>query len=187
MKKYAIAFLLLLIFAPSAFAVNTLVVYQGQELAPYSKSATSVPPPTTTVGTNLTTGSLSYDAAVLECRSMDLKVPADITSGNVTFYWDWWSTGVTSGNVVWDIRHSGGQAEGASWDTAPTTVAATADAVQGTVKQETFTTVTETVANLGWAALDDVTIEVCRNGASGSDTMAGDAELKQFAISIPVA
>lgn len=154
-------------------------------LLPAEHGADSIPQLTKTLGTNVDTFSRSYDDTTDECTTVSFKVPSGVGSGNVTFRWVWWSATATTNNIMWDIRHSGGQAEGASWDTALTTVAAAADAVQGTVKQETVTTVTETVANLTWAANDDVSLEVCRDANHASDTLVGDAQLKGFGIDIP--
>ena len=91
----------------------------------------------------------------------------------------------TTGNVIFDFRHNGGVAEGVDPDAALTVVAAAADAVQGTTGQLTFTTWTETLANLSWAANDQVDAEFCRDANHASDTLVGDAQYTGLGVDIP--
>lgn len=137
-------------------------------------------------GTNLDLLPVDFDQSTDECRTFAFLVPPDVTAGGtVTFTVVWYSASVTTNNVVWDIRHNSGVAEGVDPDQSLTVVAAAADAVQGTAGQVTFTTWTETQTNLAWAASDFVTGEVCRDANNASDTFAADARGLTFAIRIP--
>ena len=137
-------------------------------------------------GTNVDRLVRLYDATTDECASQSLRVPTDVTSGStITFRAYWFSATQTTGDVVWDIRHSNGQAEGETWDQGLTTETAAADTTQGTVNQITATGWTETLANTGWAAGEFVSFEVCRDANAGGDTMTGDASLLAFAIEVP--
>lgn len=153
---------------------------------PLEHGADSIPPISKNAGTNVDTLDVSMDDSTDECRTVSFKVPSDVTSGGtVTFRAIWYSKTATTGNVILDFRHSGGQAEGASWDTALTTIAAAADATQGTVKQETHTTWTSDTTTMGWAANDHVSAEFCRDANNASDTMTGDLELIGVGVEIP--
>lgn len=150
--------------------------------------ADGIPPITKTANTNVDTLSVSYNDSADECRTAHIKVPSDVESGStITFRWIWFSLTATSGNVVWDVRYQSTGAEGESIDGTTTIKAAASDAAQGTVKLRTVTTVTETLANLGWAANDDIALLSCRdgNGTNGTDDMTGDAELYGFSVEIP--
>jgi hypothetical protein len=127
-------------------------------------------------GTNVDVAVAHFDNTGDSCRAATFTVPADVESGtSVTFYIPWYSPDVTSGNVIWDVRHTSGISEGTSWDQSLTTETAAADAVQGTVDQITVTTWTETLSNLGWTADEVVFLNVCRDQDNASDTMAGSA------------
>jgi hypothetical protein len=129
---------------------------------------------------------VDFDADADECRQVDFDVPADVdTGGTVTFTAKWYSAAATSGNIMWDFRHNSGVAEGVDPDQALTTVAAAADATQGSAGQITVTTWTETITNLGWAAGDSVSGVFCRDANNGSDNLAGDARAKTFQVKIP--
>ena len=146
----------------------------------------SIPPLNKDEGTNVDRMVLDYDAATDECRAVEIKVPSDVESGStITFRAHWYSGTATTGNIIWDARHTGGDTEGESWDSALTTEAAAADATQGTVDQITVTTWTETLANTGWAANDNVQVQLCRDANNASDTLVGDASLIGFGVEIP--
>lgn len=149
-------------------------------------AADSIPPLTSTAGTNVDIITASFDDSTDECRQVHIKVPSDVQSGStVTFRNVWNSLTATTGDVIWDTRYQSTGAEGESWDASLTTKAATADTAQGTVKLRTVTTVTETLANLGWAANDDVYIQVCRDANAAGDTLVGDAQLEMYCVEIP--
>lgn len=157
-------------------AADTSALEAGDNFAPLTKDA----------GTNVDLLTASFDDSTDEARQVQFKVPSDVESGStITFRLIWYSQTATTGNVIWDARHTSGDSEGESWDSALTTEAAAADAVQGTVDQVTVTTWTETLANLGWAANDLVTLLIFRDANNASDTMTGDAEMIGFGVEIP--
>lgn len=151
-----------------------------------SQAADAIAPISKIAGTNVDVYVASFDAAADECRAMQFKVPSDVKSGStITFRNIWFSQTATSGNVIWDWRYTATGANGETWDAALTTKASAASAVQGTVKLTTQTTATESLATLGWATNDLITINVCRDADNGSDTLVGDAELLGVGVEIP--
>ena len=150
------------------------------------EAADSIPPLAKDAGTNVDMLSVDFDQSTDECRTFTFLAPPDITAGGtVTFTVIWYSASVTTNNVIWDIRHNSGVAEGVDPDQALTTVAAAADAVQGTAGQITVTTWTETQTNLAWAASDSVVGVVCRDANNASDNFAADARAILFGVRIP--
>jgi hypothetical protein len=146
----------------------------------------SIPPINKDAGTNIDQLTVDFNDSTDECRTVSFKVPSDVTSGStVTFRTHWYSAATTSGNAIWDFRHNGGVAEGTDPDQALSTVAAAADAVQGTAGQITVTTWTETLANLGWAANEQVDGQFCRDANNGSDTLSNDAKITGFGVEMP--
>lgn len=149
------------------------------------EAADSIPPIAKDTGTNVDVLAVDFDASTDECRMAHFKVPSDVKSGStVTFRIVWYST-ATSGDVIWDARYQSTGADNESWDQTLTTKAASAATVKGTTKLRTVTTWTETLANLGWAANDDINISFCRDANNGSDTMAADARVIGFGVEIP--
>ena len=150
------------------------------------EAADSIPPISKITGTNVDVLAVSFDSGTDECRTAHLKVPSDVQSGStITFRIIWFSQSATTNNVVWDARYQSTGTEGESFDQTLTTKSFGADAVQGTVKQITVSTVTETLANLGWAANDSIEIAFCRDADNASDNMTGDAEAIGFGVEIP--
>lgn len=150
------------------------------------EAADSIPPISKWTGTNQDILAASYDASTDEGRKIVIKVPSDVQAGStITFRVVWFARTATTGNVVWDFRYSTTGAEGETWDGALTTKAAAADAVQGTANLMTTTTITETLANLGWAANDVITVMLYRDANNGSDDMADDAQVVGVGIEIP--
>ncbi len=150
------------------------------------EAADSIPPITKDTGTNVDALVVSYDDTTDECRLVSFVVPTDVQGGStITMGALWYSQTATSGNIIWDFRHTSGDTEGEDWDSALTTEAASADATQGTVDLLTRTEWTETLANLGWAADDTVSGLFCRDANNGSDTLVGDAEALNFYVEIP--
>ena len=89
----------------------------------------------------------------------------------------WAATSATSGNFVWAVifdKLSGGTLTGYTFDTGQVSVAA----VSGTAGDVFSTTISVVAANLdGLVAGDLFRLLVTRQGANGSDTATGDAEL----------
>lgn len=146
----------------------------------------NVPPINQDLGTNITMLPIAFNDSTDECRTVNFSVPITVnTGGTVTIYCNVYSAATTSGNFILDFRHNGGVQEGVDPDQALTTVAAAADAIQGTAGQETHTEWTETMSNLGWVAKDDVHAMFCRDGNNGSDSLANDLLIIGCGILIP--
>ena len=150
------------------------------------EAAESIPPIAKDTGTNIDQLVVDFDQSTDECRTATIEIPADITAGGtVTFTFWWYSASVTTNEVIWDIRHNSGVAEGVDPDAALTTVASAADTVAGTACQLTRTTFTETQTNLAWIANDLVDFVACRDANNAGDDFAADARLKEITINIP--
>lgn len=88
-----------------------------------------------------------------------------------------WSSTATTGNVVWEFayRTVGGD-DTTSLDQAGTEEAVTVtDAAPGAANRRLVPQISPTSAN--FAAGETVTFYIARDGSSGSDTMAADAQL----------
>lgn len=162
---------------------NWKIDVPGPALLPL-EAADSIPPLSKDTGTNLDTLTTNFDQATDEGRLLEFELASDTAAGTVTFT-VWWSSTATTGNVIWNIRHSGGDIEGESWDSALTTIAAAADAVQATTDLLTKTSVTETIANLGWVAGDFIQIMLYRDANAAGDTLAADARVHHVHIEGP--
>jgi hypothetical protein len=150
------------------------------------EAAESIAPITKDTGTNVDALVASYDDSTDECRSVNFIVPTDVQSGStITFGVLWYSQTATTGDVIWDFRHTGGDTEAEDWDSALTTEAAAADTAQGTVDLLTRTEWTETLTGTGWAADDMVTGLFCRDADNVSDDLVGDSEALTFYVEIP--
>jgi hypothetical protein len=161
-------------------------VWSGAGLLALEHAADAIAPVALDQGTNVDVLVRQHDDTTDECVGGVIILPADAdTAGTVTFTAVWYSGTATTGNIMWDIRHSGGQAEGVTWNTALTTVAAAADATQGTVDQLTVTSWTVTMSTAAWAVSDTVDFELCRDANHASDTLVGDASLLAFRLSVP--
>ena len=134
----------------------------------------------------------AFDDTTVEEVGATFKVPSDVDStGTVTFRWVWYSTGQTTGTVVWFAQEYD-FVEGDDWDASPNSISAyPGDSVDtGSTEDITVTTVTETVTNLAWAANDVVNFSTGRD-ADGSiaptddDLLSGDAQLLFFSVEIP--
>jgi len=157
-------------------AAATFALEPAEAWAPIFKDA----------GTNLDMVTVDFDQSTDECRTVMFFAPPDITAGGtVTFSVYSYEASAITGDMIWDLRHNAGIAEGVDPDVALTTEASSADTVQGTAGQVTVTTWTETQTNLAWAASDLVVGEFCRDANHASDTLAADAKVIAFAIRIP--
>ena len=151
----------------------------------------SIPPINKSAGTNIDQLDVLFDSATDECRTVNFKVPSDVQSGSTITFRAHWRAPCTNcvtpaaNNVILDVRHNGGVAEGAAPDSALTTVAAAADAAQTVSADLTVTTWTETLANLGWAANEQVDCEFCRDANNASDTVSTDINMVGVGIDIP--
>lgn len=136
-------------------------------------------------GTNIDQTTCAMDADLdVELRTGHFKVPSDVASGTVTIRWYWYSAAATTGDAVVILRHNSGTAGDIDPDVALTTITQT-DTTAGTAGMVSFTTQTETIANLGWAANDLVYFEAGRDGNAAGDTLAGDLLLIGISVDIP--
>ena len=131
-------------------------------------------------GTNINAMSLSFDAAATEgCQFTIPYLPA-YGSGNLTVKLRWYADTASSGDVVWGAAIAALTPETDSQD-VETDAWATENTVTDTHLGLTAQRVMEasiTVSNLDSVAAGDyVTLRIQRLGGSGSDTMAGDAQL----------
>ena len=163
------------------------IVFRAADLE-LLEAADSFPAPSRWTGTNLDINTLAFDASTDEGAKATFQVPtSDLqASSTITFRFKWFARTATTGDVIWNARCTATGAEGESWDTTLTTVAAAADTVQGTANLMTTTTVTETLANLGWAAGDTIACTTHRDANAAGDTMADDAQLATFTVEIPL-
>ena len=151
------------------------------------EAADSIPPISKDAGTNIDQLTVAFDAAVDECRGVNFQVPTDVTSGTVTFEVNWYSAAATTGAASWYFSHNGGVDVGTDPDQALTLEAIESDTTAGTAGQLNIATGTETIANLGWAAGEQVDGVFCRDGdgSTATDDLVGDALATQVSINIP--
>lgn len=120
----------------------------------------------------------AFDASTKESLTIRGRIPS-FASG-LTVALDWYSrSGSTTGNVVWGERigcQTPGDAQSMEAKTLATANTQTT-AVNGTAKGLTRTTIT--ISNTDSLASDDFfEMDIYRDAANGSDTMAGDAVLR---------
>jgi hypothetical protein len=119
---------------------------------------------------------LDFDAATRENAQWTLVMPDSWDAGTITatFYW---TSGATSGDVIWGIEgrsYGDNEAVDATWGTAQT-VTDTATAVASSVR---ISAATAAVTLAGTpAGSEAVQIRIFRDAAAVGDTMAGDARL----------
>lgn len=147
------------------------------ELAAFANSA--FPQFQRVAGTNFPVTSLAFDAAAAESAFWKL-VAEGYTSGNITLDLFWYADTASSGDVVWEASVACITPDTDSQD-VETKAFATANTVTdshlGTTGQRLHKA-SITISNLDSIAAGDVLwLKVARNGASGSDTMTGDAML----------
>jgi hypothetical protein len=126
--------------------------------------------------------SADFDAAQRESLYWSLHVPANWGSGlSARLHW---MANATSGAVVWAVQV--GAVTAADADTPIEHVLATASTVTTTVNTTEARRLVETVITFSsldsLAAADELIVCVYRDGASGSDTCAVDAELLSVSL-----
>jgi hypothetical protein len=139
--------------------------------SPTTNAATSA----CNTGTNTQKG---YAVFVDGANSISLQtsflLPADWT-GALDAKIRWFSS-VTSGNVVWQVATIC-VADGSTSDPAYNTASTATDAAKGTTLQDNDATITS-VTTTGCSAGNMMYVKIFRDPANGSDTMAGDANLR---------
>ncbi|MFW9874250.1 MAG: hypothetical protein ACFFG0_14185 [Candidatus Thorarchaeota archaeon] len=125
-----------------------------------------------------------FDDTTEEYILQDFIVPSDITSGTVTF--ETYGYAVTAdGNEIQFTFHHSAKTSNESWDAAYSEVDSgdkTTDSDQDDFDHFTWT---ETVANLGWVANDNVRFMLSRCAVDDGTTVSGDYGVVLFAIRIP--
>jgi len=137
-------------------------------------------------GTNGEIDSNAFDDTTEEFVEGNFQVPADLdTSGTVTFRSIGYAqTAVASKNIELTFYHSA-KADGESWDAAYATKISGDLATDGTQDQLDVFAWTETVSNLGWAALDNVRWKIGRTAPS-ADNLSDDWNQVHFSIALPM-
>jgi hypothetical protein len=162
----------------------------GQQLFPTAANflSTAFPQLNLIQGTNAAIEQLQFDAAADEAAYWTF-VATGYTGGDLTLKIIWYGDSATSGNVVWEAAMA---AITPSVDTTNVTTAALAaattatTAVSGSTKALVVTTITITGASLdSLAGGDYVLFRIRRLGSSGSDTMAGDADMTLAVVTWP--
>ena len=134
---------------------------------------------TTESGTNkVMLKTLDYDATTAEYAQVTIPMPKSWNEGTITVQFIW--TALASGNVVWSAQALS-VSDGDNVDTAFGTAQSVTDTISyggtgnGTVQYSAFTSA---ITVSGSPAAEDVVIlQIYRDAANGSDTLAADAKL----------
>jgi hypothetical protein len=147
--------------------------------------ASSPAPLDTDTGTNGTIKRQLFDDTTNETVKQIFKVPSDINSaGTVTFKLYGYAAVAAANDVIFLLQHAAAGA-GESWDLAFTDESSGAKTCSATQDDIEVFTWTETVANLGWTAGDQVRIKITRDASNVLDTLVDDFGLTMFEIDIP--
>ncbi len=125
-------------------------------------------------GSNTVLSTVLFPNSTSTYITRDWPIPTD-WDGPISARLFWFSS-TTTGNVVFQIQTScvaDGEALDPAWNTASTVT----DATQGTTVRANTATVTN-ITTTGCAAGEMMHVKVMRDPAHGSDTMAGDVELR---------
>lgn len=122
----------------------------------------------------------AFDAATIEYIDLLCQL-VGYGGGGLTFSLVWMAATATTGNVIWGIAIRRIQDDAEDLDTAQTydfndSAAVAAPSASGEVSYDTIT-FTNGVDMDSWADGELAIVRVRRNASSGSDTMAGDAQL----------
>lgn len=128
---------------------------------------------------------LDFDAAAVEATQWTGVMPANYTGGGLTVKVRFSATGITSGNVVWDVSFerigtSVQDIDSDNFASAQSVTQAVA-ATDGYVAEGSIP-FTNGAQMASVAAGETFRIKVSRNATSGSDTAAADAELVTLVI-----
>jgi len=137
------------------------------------------------IGTNGSSRVYKFDDTTEEFIVNDLVVPDDIlATGTVTIEVRGYAlTAVADKYVQWRLYHSA-IAAGESWDAAFVTKSSGDKACNSTQDYKDVHQFTETVANLGWVAGDEVRLKLSRIAPSGAN-LSGDYCVTHVRIKIP--
>ena len=138
-------------------------------------------------GSNGTIKRHLFDDSTDEVIEGVFVLPGTVNSGDVTFeIYGYPVTAAAAPNnqVVMDVSHSA-RANGETWDSSYTNEGSGTLTCQTTQDLISRFTWTETVANLGWSANEQVRFKVTRTTADAADTLSGDFALTHFRIILP--
>jgi len=126
-----------------------------------------------------------FDQTTEEFVENVFTVPENIdTSGTVIFYVKGYAVIASASKYVQFKLYHSSIANTESWDSSYSSKASGDKQPSSTQDQEDHFSWTETVANLGWAAGDQVRIKLSRIAPSGTN-LAADYGITDFVISIP--
>ena len=154
--------------------------------------STAPAPLDTDSGTNGTIKRHLFDEVTREYLESVIVLPSTLNAGNVTFEAYVYANTVPTGADVaafLDFEHSA-KASGEVWDAAYATAVSSGsitipgDGGTGVAKQIILASFTETIANLGWSASDQVRIKLSRD-VDAADTLTGELGLTYFRIVLP--
>jgi hypothetical protein len=137
------------------------------------------------VGTYDKRPALLFNDTTEEFALKSFKLPSDLGSGDVTFRVDCSPvTFVASKNVKLKIYHRA-KTSGETWDAVFASKESGDIAIAGSAANDVTCAIwTETVANLGWAANDNIQIKLSRI-APGSNNLSGDLKVYNILIDVP--
>ncbi len=137
-----------------------------------------------TNGTNFPVTALAFDAAATETAYWRMRA-ANYGGGNLVAEIEWYADSASSGDVVWEASIAAITPETDTQDIetkAFATAQTVTDSHLGTTGQREHRALL-TISNLdSLADKDDLTLKFSRLGASGSDTMTGDALLVRVVL-----
>lgn len=126
------------------------------------------------IGSGLATGYL-FDQTTDEAMSVNLMMPANTDVSKAMSVYAYWSAGVTSGNVSWNLDYIARAVGEDVGESAATDVAAGVDTTAGTANYLSVSPVMAVAAN-ALASTDEILSLSIRRDA-GDDTVAADAVL----------
>ncbi len=126
------------------------------------------------IGSGLATGYL-FDQTTDEAMSVNLMMPANTDVSKAISVYVYWSAGVTSGNVSWNLDYIARAVGEDIGESAATDVAAGVDTTAGTANYLSVSPVLTVAAN-ALASTDEILSLSIRRDA-GDDTVAADAVL----------
>lgn len=127
----------------------------------------------------------NFDAAATESLDFADALDRRYAGGGVTIVVGWMAASATTGNVVWETKFERHQDDTDDLDADSFGTAKTATATTSSASGELKYT---SIAHANGAELDslaigeDFRLRLSRLGANGSDTMAGDAQVKSVEI-----
>ena len=153
----------------------------------FTYPAASPAPLDADTGTNGLMHRQVFDDGYAESITGKFRVPKNMPAGGIVTFkaWGYATTAGTDDEVQLSFRHSVPDANN-NWDQAVTAEDSgdvTTDNTQDRLDEFSWT---ETIANLGWAAGDQVRFSIFRIAPDSTDNLTGDWGLTHFTIQIPI-